>query len=110
MTPPKITKGLSSVLELYCRYRQWQSVSPETILQVRALIERVGTIEEVEQGLGWFFESKDADDYIIKARPNLPIEFIIKCWERYEIAAAEIESHAFIWPKQADFNEYSLIR
>ena len=108
MTPPPISRGLSEVLQLYCQYRGWESASVESVKGIRELINRAGTIDETKDGLYWFFKSKYCDDYIKRERPNLPINFLIECWSRFQIADAEYKKPE--WNPWKIPNEYQILR
>lgn len=101
----KVSPGLKKVLQKYCVYRKWESASKETLISLRELIERAGTVEEVMDGLWWFFEYKRADQYIIDKRPNLAINFLITCWHLYEIYANTTKI-----VRTDSFNEYRYLK
>lgn len=103
-----ISDGLRKVLQTYCSYRNWQSVSPETAEGIRTLITRAGTTEETLKGLRFFFESRYVDDWVKENRPNLGLPFLTQAWDRFEIHQAE--SKPFRDPIFSHFNEYSLMR
>lgn len=109
MTPPQVSPGLAQILQRYCAFRKWHTVSPETVLRIRELIERAGSVEEADQGLSWFFQSKYVDDWIENERPNLGLPFITQNFERFEIDRAEraprTNGHYF-----SGVNEYRLLR
>lgn len=107
--PVEFSEGLRMVLQKYCGYRGWQTVSGKTAEDCRLLINRAGSVEDAIEGLQWFFSGKYVDDWIEQERPNLGLPFLISAFERFEIYRSEFRPRRNYF-SSAGLNEYAVMR